>query len=594
MTTSLFGVGAAVNVSVNGTLVPQVFTAVAGQTVFTLTNFQYTINTNSLLVWINGQKQRSGTDFAETSSSSLTFIEPLLAGDVVDIIGIPVVNLTQSNAGAVTVSGAYTLTSFINDSVPSVTQPPWLTIGDGVVDDHLAIQAALNSLGALGGTVRVPNGKSINLGTASLTIPINCHLVGPHNFLGTPGNNASAPYGQLGGKLLVKSTATINVSAGASIRGFMIQRQGMIFPAADSSLFAGTGITIIGDDAAVERCAVFGFSIGILSNGFQRPKINNIIHDNINGIEIANCADIPYVNTCHAWPFTTIATGAAALKDTRSGLAYYLHDLVDWGKLTDCFSWGYLRGFRVFNASSCTLLNCGADNLFLAGAPAFANSIGCDILGTSQDTRLIGFQAAANATAGVNVSTAAGLSTQVLSLNVWGGSSHGILVDGGDVQHIGGCLRSISNGVSVTNAVSRVYSNGIRFESITGSIYFPTVVTGGLYIGPQNDYYNAAAGTAVVGTNAILSIIASAATIALFPSEDMVSISGVTGIANITGGHAKRLITLNFTGILTVTHGTGSVSAIRLSGAVNFITTNGGTLTLRHNGSFWVEVGRSA
>ena len=72
MSTSLFGTGNSINVNVNCTLIPQSFVATASQTLFTLTNFSYTVGTNSLLVWINGQKQQLPRDFTETSSSSLT------------------------------------------------------------------------------------------------------------------------------------------------------------------------------------------------------------------------------------------------------------------------------------------------------------------------------------------------------------------------------------------------------------------------------------------------------------------------------------------------------------------------------------------
>lgn len=90
MTASIWNPGGPSNViSVNGTLIPESFVATVGQTTFNITQFTYAPNTNSLLVFINGQKQQLGRDYAEVSSSSFVLLEGCLAGDNVDIIGFP-------------------------------------------------------------------------------------------------------------------------------------------------------------------------------------------------------------------------------------------------------------------------------------------------------------------------------------------------------------------------------------------------------------------------------------------------------------------------------------------------------------------------
>jgi hypothetical protein len=105
MAASLFGAGTTPQVNVNGTLVPQQFTATAGQTVFTLTSFTYTPGTNSLLVFINGQRQILTRDFLETSSTSFTLVEAVTAGDYVDVIGFPQITLTAVPQGSIDWSG---------------------------------------------------------------------------------------------------------------------------------------------------------------------------------------------------------------------------------------------------------------------------------------------------------------------------------------------------------------------------------------------------------------------------------------------------------------------------------------------------------
>ena len=59
-------------------------TATQGQTVFTLTTMQYQPATNNLLVFINGSKQIVGTNYTETSSTVITFVDGLNVGDIVD------------------------------------------------------------------------------------------------------------------------------------------------------------------------------------------------------------------------------------------------------------------------------------------------------------------------------------------------------------------------------------------------------------------------------------------------------------------------------------------------------------------------------
>lgn len=63
------------------------FTATAGQTVFTFTGFEYIPNTNALIVFVNGVYQISGTDYTEDSTTTITFTSGLTAGDIVVVIG---------------------------------------------------------------------------------------------------------------------------------------------------------------------------------------------------------------------------------------------------------------------------------------------------------------------------------------------------------------------------------------------------------------------------------------------------------------------------------------------------------------------------
>ena len=67
----------------------------------------------------------------------------------------------------------------------------------------------------------------------------------------------------------------------------------------------------------------------------------------------------------------------------------------------------------------------------------------------------------------------------------------------------------------------------------------------------------------------------------------MVIVSGTTTITSVTAAQAGRLVTLQFSGILTFTDG----SNLKLNG--NFVTTADDTITLISDGTNWFEVSRS-
>lgn len=83
--------------------------------------------------------------------------------------------------------------------------------------------------------------------------------------------------------------------------------------------------------------------------------------------------------------------------------------------------------------------------------------------------------------------------------------------------------------------------------------------------------------------------VASASTLTLPLGASVVTVTGTTGITNITAtGRSGQVVTLIFQGALTVTDG----GNLRLAG--NFTTTADDTLTLACNGTNWYECSRSA
>jgi hypothetical protein len=459
--------------------------------------------------------------------------------------------------------------------------------GDGVTDDTAAIQAAIDSLGAAGGTVMIPNGMMCVL-DSTLVVKPNVSIKGPNIYVGSPKDNSSANYSLVGGSLILSGTQTITMKGGSSLSGLLIYRKGMTFPQTSVAGWTGTAITADGDDVAVENSMILGFNKGFYSYGFQRARLTSLYMDNINGIEIAACYDIAYLFQCHCWPFATISAGSPIL--IRPGNAYYFRDGGDWNKITNCFSYGYLRGLTISACNSITALGCGFDNV-PGGHP---NSIGIQVINGCEDTKLIDCQTAAQATAGVfidNVSGSIPLSTIIQNHSAWGGSAHGILIYNGDAIINGCSIRDVTNVVSVTSSASRVIFDDSWVKNIAGTIVNATIPTADICLGNNNIYTNFGGDPTV---NLTLKSIASASVVLLANTGSQFYISGTTNIGTLLHAWAGRVVTLVFQGALTVLAAGTGVGSIRLNNNANFTTQTGSTLTLLGvGGESWIEIGRS-
>ena len=128
----------------------EIITATSGQTVFNL-SIDYQVGTNSLSVFVDGVNQYGpGAQYAytETDSNTVTFVSGLHVGAVVKFT-----TTQQQGAGAVDASQV-TYDPPFTDSVATnveaklaqyVSVKDFGAVGDGVVDDTDAIQAAIDS-----------------------------------------------------------------------------------------------------------------------------------------------------------------------------------------------------------------------------------------------------------------------------------------------------------------------------------------------------------------------------------------------------------------------------------------------------------------
>ena len=459
-------------------------------------------------------------------------------------------------------------------------------VGDGTTNDTASFLAAIDSLGASGGSVMIGDGRYL-LDT-SLTIKKSISIVGPHQFTGTPGNNSSAPYDTMGGALILNSSATITIESGASLTGVLIHRKGMTFPAADLAAYAGTAVTIGGDDASVSSCMILGFNKAVYSSNFQRPKLYDLQIDSQNGIEITLCYDIPRIENVHCWPFATIAATGTSARNHRSGNAFYLHDSVDGAMLSNCFSYGYLNGFYLKNIAITNASNCVSDN-----TTAYNSSVGWRFEGN-----INGF----NCSSGAAYSCDNGIvidvvSTQFIPIHNFflaGHTFNAIAITLGNADIAYNYITTTPTAVSVASSLSVVKFDFNTLATIsTNFVYSSAASTTNTRIGAGNFVIDTQTGTLASGT--ILSPGVTAADPLQIPNfGEVFNVVGTTGFGGLAGGWAGRKVSLLFTGSLTVFSSTGAASNMRLSGGANFSAVAGSTLTLQHNGTQWYEIGRSA
>jgi hypothetical protein len=153
---------------INYTVQEEVITATAGQTVFNLSTINYTPGTNSLTVYIDGVNQYVGDSYLETDSDTVTFTSGVHVGGEVKFT-----TAVQTTTGAVDANNVgYTanFTGAVGQTVQTkleqyVSVKDFGAVGDGVADDTVAIQAAIDATPY--GTLCFPEG------TYRITAPIN-------------------------------------------------------------------------------------------------------------------------------------------------------------------------------------------------------------------------------------------------------------------------------------------------------------------------------------------------------------------------------------------------------------------------------------
>ena len=462
--------------------------------------------------------------------------------------------------------------------------------GLGVNDDTFAIQAALNAARP-GQEVWLSQTGQHLINSANLNIPVGVQLRGAWNVPGTTANSSGT--GQplvlsaLNSALILNSAYTISVQSGAGIRGVPIYRSGLVVPTTSSAAFAGTAISVQGDDVYLGYLLVLGFAQLSTSTTQVRGKYEWIFGDNNAGISIINAYDTPYIHHCHFWPFCTYSSTATLAYHHRTGTAYTV-DGTALPSMAHNFCFAYLTGYQLSGSGGATLVDCQADN-----DAAYFGTIGFS-LGTLTagitSSKLIGCTAF-NHTTGYYINTGAGDYCEFSSCSS-DGCSAAVNLTSGVIRWIGGVWSNATSGITVVAPTGAVVLDGLKTVNISGATVTDTGGSGLIYVSPSCDFDTLPPGYSISSTM-VPNVIASASPLLLSAWGDVYQVTGTTAFGIVNGGWAGRKVTLIFMGIITITN-SAVANGVRLSGSTNFTTATGSTLSLVHNGTSWYETGRCA
>jgi hypothetical protein len=163
----------------------EIFTATAGQTVFTLAN-PYAPGANTLSVFVDGVNQYGpGAQYAylETSANTVTFVSGLHVGASVKFTTTQSLTSTQATTAALvsyTPGGTGAVITTVQTKLrETVSVTDFGAVGNGTTDDYAAFQAAINALPVSGGTIIIPATTS-NSWKISQTLNVRkkVHMIG--------------------------------------------------------------------------------------------------------------------------------------------------------------------------------------------------------------------------------------------------------------------------------------------------------------------------------------------------------------------------------------------------------------------------------
>ena len=461
------------------------------------------------------------------------------------------------------------------------------------VDQSSKVQAAIDykynsGAGLFGGDVHITSKTSARI-AFDITVKPNIRLRGPHFYLDTTDRDI---WPNLGGSLLIDSTATIRVKNGAGVISLLLYRYGMTFPAGgltttEVALYAGTAITVESAAPYIGYSTILGFERAIDTDVVNTPRgrIEYVNIDCTNGVRVDLDLGAWTLQSVKCQPILSNSDA----DNIRSGIGIDIKNKSDWTTLIDCFVFQD-TGYKITDSNQLKFIGCGADHP-TDGTDTYLTGKGFEVIGNSTDNFFTACQSASHEK-GFSINTNAGNRTTLTDCHAWNMNSAtglGVELLGGDASVNGGLIGSFrasgGKAVLVNDASSKItLSGGLTIENVATGVdsvaYSECIVDDSVTF---NNVTN-------VRTNEAIKQIASSGTISLPNNETIFDVTGTTTIGTLVGATVTphKVITLIISNGLTINHGN-----FLLSGSVNAVLTAGSNITLQYiTGNTWREIGR--
>ena len=408
----------------------------------------------------------------------------------------------------------------------------------GATDSASALGLCFTALTATGGVCQASPLDKIKI-SSNITIPKNVTL---SCGLPSPGmaSNTDATFASNGG-IRLSSAASITSNGGA-VQDCQIYRDGMTFPASNSSAFAGTAIICGGYDVSIRNVLILGFAIAIdCSSTSTRLFVENARIDANYGIKACASADSAHFYNIHIWPYATVGANSGSPSDAalqRTGTGFEICGLSDDTHVDNVLSGYHTVGFNFSGNgnvqigkiwSDYTATNAGGSiGVYFSGS--FDRATANQIYAYGEETPVI----IANTGGWISIDNlfASGFATTTATQTL---SASCVSVNSGHV--IIKYLRTIAcstYALNIGSAVADVSVLSGRLEGIgagTSAAYIAapaSATTAHIKIANDNIFTDQVAGTSLVGGNPIaLTSVASAANVALPSTGNIFKITGV-------------------------------------------------------------------
>jgi hypothetical protein len=579
---------------VNFTNQQEIQTATAGQTVFNLTTVQYLPGTNSLTVFVDGVNQYGpGAQYAyiETDADTVTFVNGLHVGALVKF------TTSQLNSsGAVDAQQVSYDPPFVN-SVPTnveaklaqtVSVKDFGAVGDGVTDDTIAIQNAVNQ--SANKELFFPPGNYLITSQINILTRVSLTGAGKNQvtiLLGTQNQNGFVVGdGTLGTRGNCGNVSIENIDFNP--------KNGVAAFASGACIFLNY---VFG--TKIQYCTVYG-----------RDSTANKLYNGIVAFQVIDYL-INYCNFSNLLGYGHTAEGTSpSLQTINSRLDFCQFveiglDCVYFGDYTEGMTINCMIAYQYTGAGiriEATPIN---RNIFILqpDLEVSGSAVGIYVDGGA-NVNIVGGWIGGTANVGLYVNTG---SSGVYAIGVIFGQSTITLKDA--ACQIVGCDiagNSVTPSTGITiwgaatgtvisgNSIRQWPTNGIEFT--TGNAA-RTNISGNNFNGNGVDILGgnwspATASPANISGNTtdFAFAITAASSITLTPTKTFYQVTGVTAINTINSmATSVQIVIQAGTGGITLNSGTGNLT---LKGGVNASVPAFGVITLISEGTSWIELSR--